>query len=131
MRSVSKPMRLRVVVSAVGAMAMAGLGIGTAYASEIPESKPNSELVMVDGLNFRTGPNTSYAARGMLYPEDEVEIITARNPGPEQWDKVRLLRPSAGGLPAGAVGWVKQNGYITPPTCASGSELQCLLYGGG
>lgn len=131
MRSVSKSMRLRMVAAAVGAMAMAGLGVGTAYASDVPPSKLHSELVMVDGLNFRAGPSTSYAARGLLYSEDEVEIITARDPGPGQWDKVRLLRPSAGGLPAGAVGWVKQNGYLTPPTCATGSPMQCLLYGGG
>lgn len=124
-------MRLRVVASVVGAMAMAGLGIGTAYAAEVPPAKSNSELVMVDGLNFRSGPDTSYAARGMLYWGDEVEIITAQNFGPGQWDKVRLLKSSAGGLPAGTVGWVKQNGYITPPTCASGSDLQCQLYGGG
>lgn len=124
--------RLGAVLAAAGAMAMAGLGVGTAYASDVPASKPNSEVVMVNGLNFRMGPGTSYGAKGMLYTNDEVQIITERYSGPGQWDKVRLIRPSAGGLPAGAVGWVKQNGYITPPTCASdGSALQCLLYGGG
>ncbi|MCX5446850.1 SH3 domain-containing protein [Streptomyces nigrescens] len=128
--SVSTSMRLRTVVAAVGAMAMAGLGVGTAYASEAPANKPNSEVAMVNGLNFRAGPDTSYAARGMLYANDEVEIITYRNPGPGQWDKVRLLRSSAGGLPAGSVGWVKQS-YLTAPTCASGSDDQCQLYGGG
>ncbi|WP_093482525.1 MULTISPECIES: SH3 domain-containing protein [unclassified Streptomyces] len=130
MRSGSASMRLCAVLAAAGAMVMAGLGVGTAYASEVPPSKPNSELAMVDGLNFRAGPNTSYAARGMLYEEDEVEIITYRNAGPGQWDEVRLLHPSAGGLPAGSVGWVKQE-YLTPPTCASGPETQCQLYGGG
>lgn len=131
MRFGSASMRLRMVLAAVGAMTMAGLGVGTAYASDVPASKSNSEMVMVNGLNFRMGPGTVYGAKGMLYANDEVEIITARNSGPGQWDKVRLLRPSAGGLPAGAVGWVKQNGYITPPTCVSGSQMQCLLYGGG
>lgn len=131
MRFGAASMRLRLVLAAAGAMTMAGLGVGTAYASDVPESKPNSEVVMVNGLNFRIGPGTSYGAKGMLYTNDEVRIITVRNSGPGQWDKVRLLRPSAGGLPAGAVGWVKQNGYLTPPTCATGGPMQCLLYGGG
>lgn len=130
MKSAFTSTRLLTVAAAVGAMAMAGLGIGTAYASEIPPSKPTSELVMTEALNFRTGPDTSYAARGMLYANDEVEIITYRNAGPEQWDKVRLLHPSAGGLPAGSVGWVGQS-YLTPPTCASAPDEQCDLYGGG
>ncbi|MGY4970445.1 SH3 domain-containing protein [Streptomyces nigrescens] len=130
MKSASTYTRLRTVVAAVGAMAMAGLGVGTAYASEVPPSKPTSELVMTDALNFRAGPNTDYVARGMLYANDEVEIISYRNAGPNQWDKVRLLRASAGGLPAGSVGWVKQS-YLTPPTCASAPDDQCDLYGGG
>ncbi|MFI7100171.1 SH3 domain-containing protein [Streptomyces sp. NPDC050161] len=132
MKVIKRKRGLRTLAVVAGAVLAAGLGIGSANAADGGHftNKPHSETSMANGLNFRAGPNTGYSALGLLYVGDEMEIITFRDAGPNQWDKVRLLRRSAGGLPAGSVGWVKQS-YLTAPTCSPGPEDQCLLFGGG
>lgn len=63
----------------------------------------------VDGLRVRLGPGTSSGILGQIYAGEPVQVITsARDSGGQWWDLVMLQTDSAGGLPAGYVGWVTE-----------------------
>lgn len=65
--------------------------------------------VTVDGLRVRTGPGTDRTILGLVYEGEPVQVITTRYDWTGQrWDEVMLQTDSAGGLPAGYVGWVSE-----------------------
>lgn len=61
----------------------------------------------VNGLRFRSGPGTRYAAYGLLYRGDHMRVLEeVRRGSAGYWFKVRLTRRSATGLRSGRTGWV-------------------------
>ncbi|MCX5050977.1 SH3 domain-containing protein [Streptomyces sp. NBC_00474] len=65
--------------------------------------------VTVDGLRVRTGPGTGHTILGLVYEGEPVQVIATRyDYTGQRWDEVMLQTHSAGGLPAGYVGWVTE-----------------------
>jgi hypothetical protein len=63
----------------------------------------------VNGLRVRKGPGTNRTILGLIYKGDRVKVTgSARDGKGQRWDHVKLTRRSAGGLPAGYVGWVTE-----------------------
>lgn len=58
-----------------------------------------------NGINFRTGPSTSYASKGRLYNADQLGLYCKSG----SWYKAKLIKRSKGGLPAGTYGWIRQD----------------------
>lgn len=65
--------------------------------------------VTVDGLRVRTGPGAGHAILGLVCNGEPVQVIATRYDwAGQRWDEVMLQTNSAGGLPAGYVGWVTE-----------------------
>ncbi|MGW5816653.1 SH3 domain-containing protein [Streptomyces noursei] len=120
--SVSKRARRSLVV---GAVAAAGLMVGTASASAMPAPDPGVSrstsnvqagavsTVNVDGLRLRAAPGLDAWTKGLLYSGDKVFVRTTFADDYEpHWVEVVLWRQSAGGLPYRARGWVWK-GYLS------------------
>ncbi|MEO3976784.1 SH3 domain-containing protein [Streptomyces sp. CAU 1734] len=58
-----------------------------------------------NGINFRTGPSTSYASKGLLYKADRLALYCKSG----SWYKAKLVKRSKSGLKAGTTGWVRQD----------------------
>lgn len=116
-----KALRTLVVSGAL----VAGVGlVGASVASAVTPSEPSVSTrgdvgssvnyatvrtATVDGLRVRLGPGTSSGILGQIYAGEPVQVITsARDSGGQWWDLVMLQTDSAGGLPAGYVGWVTE-----------------------
>jgi hypothetical protein len=107
----------RVAVAAAGAASLAlvgtvGLGAASASANTTPQlvsSKCVMARPLVNGLRLRSGPSTHYAAYGLLYRVDRMQVIGTRvRPTTGKWLNVQLSRRSASGLRAGLRGWVSE-----------------------
>ncbi|MEU9167717.1 hypothetical protein AB0D34_07970 [Streptomyces sp. NPDC048420] len=61
----------------------------------------------MNGARFRTGPGTSYSAKGSLYKSDRLRDYCTRASGDYLWFYAKLTKKSAGGLPAGTYGWIR------------------------
>ncbi|MFD7131289.1 SH3 domain-containing protein [Streptomyces sp. NPDC059894] len=72
-------------------------------------STTTTKVPTVNGLRVRKGPGANRTILGLIYKGDRVKVIgTARDGKGQRWDHVKLTRRSAGGLPAGYVGWVTE-----------------------
>ncbi|MEU3639922.1 SH3 domain-containing protein [Streptomyces albogriseolus] len=58
-----------------------------------------------NGVNYRTGPGTSYQSKGMLYRADSVKIYCERN----GWYYTKLRKKSASGLSVNTPGWIRKD----------------------
>jgi hypothetical protein len=73
--------------------------------------------VLVDGLRLRTAGNLNGDVEGLLYTSDQVNVIaSSADMDGGTWYEVSLPEASAGGLDAGAVGWVYAAYVGTPST---------------
>ncbi|MEU2717836.1 SH3 domain-containing protein [Streptomyces sp. NPDC007205] len=80
-------------------------GAGAVY----PADRSVFKSATVDGLRVRTGPGADRSILGLIYEGEPVQVITSAYDGTGQvWDEVMLQTDSAGGLPAGYVGWVTE-----------------------
>lgn len=70
--------------------------------------------VLVDGLNFRTGPGTNYLAKGLLYKGDKYVPKCGVRTNNKAWSYVKLTQRSKSGLKAGTWGWVRAGYAISP-----------------
>ncbi|WP_369395206.1 SH3 domain-containing protein [Streptomyces sp. CG1] len=71
---------------------------------------------------MRTGPGTGRTILGLVYDGEPVQVITSAYDDTGQvWGEVMLQTASAGGLPAGYVGWGTEE-YLyrvtTPEGCS-------------
>lgn len=79
-----------------------------------------TSTVTASAVNFRTGPGTGYAAKGMLYKGDKfiascgVLKGTAAK-GYDAWMYAKLSHRSKSGLAAGTWGWVR-DGFAVSKT---------------
>ncbi|MGI5518364.1 SH3 domain-containing protein [Streptomyces sp. CA-106131] len=62
-----------------------------------------------NGWNFRTGPSTGYASRGLLYRGDRLTVLCSRG----SWDYSQLSRRSRSGMAQGTRGWVREDGLVS------------------
>ncbi|BCM69014.1 MULTISPECIES: SH3 domain-containing protein [Streptomyces] len=104
-------------VGLVGASAASAVILDPGYSSgnsahssaTYPTDRTVFKSATVNGLRVRTGPGMDRGILGLIYDGEPVQVITsARDGGGQRWDKVMLQRDSAGGLPAGYVGWVSE-----------------------
>lgn len=58
-----------------------------------------------NGINFRSGPSTSYASKGLVYNKDQLALYCKSG----SWYKAKLAKRSKGGLKAGTAGWIRQD----------------------
>ncbi|KOU50130.1 hypothetical protein [Streptomyces sp. WM6378] len=58
-----------------------------------------------NGINFRTGPSTSYASKGLVYDKDQLGLYCKSG----AWYKAKLITRSKGGLKAGTTGWIRED----------------------
>ncbi|MFF9074577.1 SH3 domain-containing protein [Streptomyces sp. NPDC014872] len=97
----------RLAASAALALSVtAGLAVTTAPAASAAEMpcKPRVyyELYTNSAVNFRTGPSTGYASKGLLYKHDWGKKVGSKS----GWIKLQLGQKSRTGLAKGSTGWV-------------------------
>ncbi|WP_369390822.1 SH3 domain-containing protein [Streptomyces sp. CG1] len=104
-------------VGLVGVSAASAMPVDPGYSSggsggggaSYPADRSVFKSATVDGLRVRTGPGTGRAILGLVYEGQPVQVITSAYDDTGQvWDEVMLQTASAGGLPAGYVGWVTE-----------------------
>ncbi|MFF2206347.1 hypothetical protein [Streptomyces sp. NPDC058145] len=70
-----------------------------------------TSTVTVNGVNFRTGPGTGYASKGLLYKGDTYVAYCGVRKGtaahPQAWLYTKLSHRSKSGLASGTWGWVR------------------------
>lgn len=70
-----------------------------------------TSTVTASGVNFRTGPGTGYAAKGLLYKGDKFiascGVLKNRGEHRDAWMYAKLSHRSKSGLAAGTWGWVR------------------------
>ncbi|GAB2883445.1 hypothetical protein GCM10027074_60070 [Streptomyces deserti] len=74
----------------------------TASAAEAPCVPRVYYTINTNATNFRTGPGTGYASKGLLYRGDWGKKIATKG----SWIKLRLGQKSRTGLPKNSTGWV-------------------------
>ncbi|MET9777952.1 cell wall hydrolase [Streptomyces sp. NPDC006367] len=96
----------RLAASAMLALSVtAGLAVTTAPAASAAEMpcKPRVYYeINTNGVNFRTGPSTGYASKGLLYKGDWGKKIATKG----SWIKLQLGQKSKTGLAKNSTGWV-------------------------
>ncbi|MFF7953627.1 SH3 domain-containing protein [Streptomyces griseorubiginosus] len=113
------PSVLRRTVPAVVLAATAALTVGAAPSAfaQTPAAtrtampcKPGVYYYVykANGVNFRTGPSTTYASKGLLYKNDWGKKIASKN----GWIKLQLGTKSRSGLPKNSTGWVAKK-YVS------------------
>lgn len=98
--------RAAMAFAAVTVLLLAGGGTASASATGLAPASTASSCVTwwvnTNGVNFRTGPGTNYASKGLLYyPDGGTKLASTLN-----WVKIRLMYRSKTGLPVGTTGWV-------------------------
>ncbi|MEU1077754.1 MULTISPECIES: SH3 domain-containing protein [unclassified Streptomyces] len=117
------PSVLRRTVPAVALAATAALAVGaapSAFAQTPAAASAQARAAMpckpgvyyyvyqANGVNFRTGPGTGYASRGLLYKNDWGKKIATKG----SWIKLQLGTKSRSGLPKNTTGWVAKK-YVS------------------
>jgi len=108
---------LRRTVPAVALAATAALTVGaapSAFAQAPSQASAKTSTAMpckprvyyyvyqASGVNFRTGPGTGYASKGLLYKNDWGKKIATKG----GWIKLQLGKKSRSGLAKNSTGWV-------------------------
>lgn len=75
---------------------------------------PDRHRVIVDGLNFRSGPGTDYLAKGLLYKGDKYVPSCGVRRNDKAWNYIKLTQRSKSGLKAGTWGWVRASFTVSP-----------------
>ncbi|MET8605564.1 SH3 domain-containing protein [Streptomyces rubiginosohelvolus] len=58
-----------------------------------------------NGINYRTGPSTSYASKGFLYDGDDLRVYCGKG----TWYYTKLIHRSKSGMAKGTYGWVRSD----------------------
>ncbi|MFI6278066.1 hypothetical protein [Streptomyces sp. NPDC050988] len=78
-----------------------------------------TSTVTASGVNFRTGPGTGYAAKGLLYKGDtfiaSCGVLKGTVEHRQAWMYAKLSHRSKSGLAAGTWGWVR-DGFAVSKT---------------
>lgn len=109
----SFPSVLRRTVPAVALAATAALTVGAAPSAFAQASAQTSAAMpckprvyyyvyQANGVNFRTGPGTGYASKGLLYKNDWGKKVATKG----SWIKLQLGKKSRSGLAKNSTGWV-------------------------
>ncbi|MGW2425244.1 SH3 domain-containing protein [Streptomyces sp. NPDC001709] len=92
-----------------------GLAVTTAPAASAAEMpcKPRVYYkINTNAVNFRTGPSTNYASKGLLYKGDWGKKVSSKG----SWIKLQLGQKSRTGLAKSTTGWVaKKYAYDCVP----------------
>lgn len=71
----------------------------------------DTSTLTANGVNFRTGPGTGYAAKGLLYKGDKFVahcgVLKGTVAHRQAWIYAKLSHRSKSGLAAGTWGWVR------------------------
>ncbi|MFF8932356.1 hypothetical protein ACF1AO_34395 [Streptomyces longwoodensis] len=62
-----------------------------------------------NGVNYRTGPSTSYVSKGFLYDGDSLRVYCGKG----TWYYTKLTHRSMSGLPSGTYGWIRKDMLAT------------------
>lgn len=62
-----------------------------------------------NGVNYRTGPSTSYSSKGFLYDGDDLRVYCGKG----SWYYAKLTHRSKSGLAAGTYGWIRKDMLAT------------------
>lgn len=109
------------LTAAAAAAALTIPAAGTASAAPVPATVQTlaatsfnscGYVVNTNGVRFRTGPGTSYSAKGLLYKGDWGYVTASSG----SWYKMWLGQRSISGLAAGTTGWVYKS-YLSPEPC--------------
>ena len=65
----------------------------------------HNAIVGYNGVNYRTGPGTSYSSKGFLYNGDDLRVYC----GKSDWYYTKLIYRSKSGLSAGTYGWIRKH----------------------
>ncbi|EGX58459.1 MULTISPECIES: SH3 domain-containing protein [Streptomyces] len=57
------------------------------------------------GVNYRTGPSTSYRSKGFLYTGDDLRVYCGKG----NWYYTKLTHRSKSGLASGTYGWIRSD----------------------
>ncbi|WP_274036300.1 SH3 domain-containing protein [Streptomyces sp. MMBL 11-1] len=58
-----------------------------------------------NGINYRTGPSTSYVSKGFLYDGDDLRVYCGKG----NWYYTKLIHRSKSGMKKGTYGWVRSD----------------------
>lgn len=91
---------------------MAATAAPAASAAEMPCKPRVYYKINTNAVNFRTGPSTSYASKGLLYKGDWGKKVATKG----SWIKLQLGQKSKTGLAKNSTGWVaKKYAYDCVP----------------
>lgn len=94
-----------------GALAMAPTASAVGSSACRYHVTPDTSTVIVNGVNFRTGPGTGYASKGLLYKGDtfiaSCGVLKGSVKHRQAWVYATLPHRSKSGLSAGTRGWVR------------------------
>jgi uncharacterized protein YraI len=97
-------------LTATGALVLGGTVL---LAPSAQAATCTSYVVNANAVNLRTGPSTTYVAKGLLYKNDYVLKLKAAS---STWWKVELDGTSRTGLKDGTTGYVAKK-YLTSSPC--------------
>ncbi|MGW0337096.1 hypothetical protein ACWD0J_35610 [Streptomyces sp. NPDC003011] len=117
---ITRTKRRLATLTAAAALLGGGAVVAAPSASAVGSSAcrfhitPDRHKVLIDGLNFRTGPGTNYLAKGLLYKGDKYRPKCGVRINNKAWSYVKLTQRSRSGLKAGTWGWVRAGNTISP-----------------
>lgn len=62
-------------------------------------------IVDGNGINYRTGPGTSYSSKGFLYDGDDLRVYCGKG----NWYYTKLIHRSKSGMKTGTYGWIRSD----------------------
>ncbi|MET9461079.1 hypothetical protein ABZY05_39555 [Streptomyces canus] len=108
------PLRRRIATFALSVSLLTGAAVALAPSASAVGSSActvnfpdDNGTVSTNGVNYRSGPGTSYSSKGLVYKGDRVREYCLTSRGGKLWYYTKLLKKSQGGLPAGTYGWLR------------------------
>lgn len=96
---------LSAALMAGGATALAPAASAATASSCTYNLADHNAQVDGNGINYRSGPGTSYASKGYLYDGDDLRIYCGKG----AWYYGKLISRSKSGMAANTYGWIRSD----------------------
>ncbi|HWU09617.1 MAG TPA: hypothetical protein VN520_25115 [Streptomyces sp.] len=96
---------LSAALMAGGAAALAPAASAATASSCTYNLADHNAQVDGNGINYRSGPGTSYSSKGFLYDGDDLRIYCGKG----DWYYGKLIHRSKSGMAANTYGWIRKD----------------------
>ena len=98
--------RLATIVMSVSLLAGGAAALAPAASAATGDctTYDNDAIANGNGINYRSGPGTSYTSKGLLY-KDRLAVYCSSG----SWYYTKLVHRSKSGMKAGTAGWVRKD----------------------